>query len=141
MISSQSVNMCYVNSVTALCLNFDDIIYHQPEVQCHLTRKKQRSEFVFFFQNSDYNLSLSFSPSFSFSSSDCPDPTACLSFCQQQFCLQKIVMKKLSVIEDVEINLKNQGPVLTFSNLQYCVQERKFCRKHGPEKSILKDVR
>lgn len=42
---------------------------------------------------------------------------------------------------DLEINFKNQGPTITFSNLHYCVQERKFCRKHGPEKYILKDVR
>lgn len=43
--------------------------------------------------------------------------------------------------KDIEMNFKDHTPTVTFSNLHYCVQERKFCRKHGPEKYILKDVR
>ncbi|RVE75979.1 hypothetical protein OJAV_G00004260 [Oryzias javanicus] len=35
---------------------------------------------------------------------------------------------------------QDRGPTITFSNLHYSVQERKFCRKSGPEKHILKDV-
>lgn len=50
-----------------------------------------------------------------------------------------MVINELS--KDVEMNIKKQGPTVTFSNLQYCVQEWEFCRKHGPEKCILKDVR
>lgn len=34
-----------------------------------------------------------------------------------------------------------RGPTITFSNLHYSVQEKTFCRKTGPEKHILKDVR
>nr|XP_020444708.1 ATP-binding cassette sub-family G member 2-like [Monopterus albus] len=33
-----------------------------------------------------------------------------------------------------------QGPTVTFRNLHYCVQERRFCHKIGAEKYILKDV-
>ncbi|KAJ0033604.1 hypothetical protein NQD34_000711 [Periophthalmus magnuspinnatus] len=32
------------------------------------------------------------------------------------------------------------GPIVTFHRLHYCVQDSRFCRKRGPEKSILKDV-
>ncbi|XP_061535739.1 broad substrate specificity ATP-binding cassette transporter ABCG2b [Phycodurus eques] len=35
---------------------------------------------------------------------------------------------------------EEQGPTLTFSNLHYCVQESRWCRKKCPEKYILKDV-
>uniref|UniRef100_A0A3B3DX40 ATP-binding cassette, sub-family G (WHITE), member 2c n=1 Tax=Oryzias melastigma TaxID=30732 RepID=A0A3B3DX40_ORYME len=35
---------------------------------------------------------------------------------------------------------QERGPTVTFSNLHYSIQERKFCRKSGPEKHILKDV-
>ena len=34
----------------ALFLNSYYITYDRPEVYCHLTKKKQRSEFFFFFQ-------------------------------------------------------------------------------------------
>ncbi|XP_028264073.1 broad substrate specificity ATP-binding cassette transporter ABCG2b [Parambassis ranga] len=40
----------------------------------------------------------------------------------------------------VEEYVQEQGPTVTFSNLHYSVQEKKFCRKIGPEKCILKDV-
>ncbi|XP_056223762.1 broad substrate specificity ATP-binding cassette transporter ABCG2b [Seriola aureovittata] len=35
---------------------------------------------------------------------------------------------------------QERGPTVTFSNLHYCVQETRFCRKIGSEKYILKDV-
>ncbi|XP_054634709.1 broad substrate specificity ATP-binding cassette transporter ABCG2b isoform X4 [Dunckerocampus dactyliophorus] len=35
---------------------------------------------------------------------------------------------------------QERGPTVTFSNLHYCVQESRFCRRKGPVKSILKDV-
>ncbi|XP_040002494.1 broad substrate specificity ATP-binding cassette transporter ABCG2b [Xiphias gladius] len=41
---------------------------------------------------------------------------------------------------DVEEYFQERGPTVTFSNLHYCVQETRFCRKIGPEKYILKDV-
>ncbi|KAL3996741.1 macrophage-stimulating 1 receptor [Sarotherodon galilaeus] len=40
----------------------------------------------------------------------------------------------------VEEYFQERGPTVTFSNLLYCVQETKFCRKIGPEKIILHDV-
>lgn len=46
MISFWFVNMFYVN--TALSLNISYITYDRSEVYCHLTEKKQRSEFFFF---------------------------------------------------------------------------------------------
>ncbi|XP_056890780.1 broad substrate specificity ATP-binding cassette transporter ABCG2b isoform X1 [Takifugu flavidus] len=49
-------------------------------------------------------------------------------------------MDSNELTKDLEMNVKNMGPSVTFSNLHYCVQERKLCRKHGPEKYILKDV-
>lgn len=45
MISFWFVNMFYVN--TALSLNISYITYDRSEVYCHLTEKKQRSEFFF----------------------------------------------------------------------------------------------
>lgn len=46
--------------------------------------------------------------------------------------------------KDVKLELENQvqeqGPVVTFHRLHYCVQDSRFCRKRGPEKFILKDV-
>ncbi|XP_015244997.1 PREDICTED: ATP-binding cassette sub-family G member 2-like [Cyprinodon variegatus] len=41
---------------------------------------------------------------------------------------------------DVEDYFQEPGPVVTFTRLHYSVQEKKFCRKIGPEKHILKDV-
>lgn len=41
----------------------------------------------------------------------------------------------------VDDYFQDRGPTVTFSNLLYCVQETKFCRKIGPEKIILRDVR
>ncbi|KAF0037122.1 hypothetical protein F2P81_009996 [Scophthalmus maximus] len=40
----------------------------------------------------------------------------------------------------LEEYFQERGPTLTFSNLHYCVQETRFCRKTGPGKYILKDV-
>ncbi|XP_070829217.1 broad substrate specificity ATP-binding cassette transporter ABCG2b [Chaetodon trifascialis] len=40
----------------------------------------------------------------------------------------------------VEEYFQERGPTVTFSNLHYCVQERRFCCRRGPEKLILKDV-
>ncbi|KAM9770230.1 broad substrate specificity ATP-binding cassette transporter ABCG2b [Menidia menidia] len=44
------------------------------------------------------------------------------------------------MVSDVENNFQEKGPTVTFSNLHYCVQEKSFLRKTGPEKQILKDV-
>lgn len=49
-------------------------------------------------------------------------------------------MKEM-VSTDVEEYYQEEGPTVTFSSLHYCVQEKRFCRKSGPEKYILKDVR
>ncbi|XP_041838230.1 broad substrate specificity ATP-binding cassette transporter ABCG2b [Melanotaenia boesemani] len=49
-------------------------------------------------------------------------------------------MGKEQVITDFEEYFQERGPTVTFSNLHYCVQETRFCRKTGPEKHILKDV-
>ncbi|KAM3623826.1 uncharacterized protein V6R79_015978 [Siganus canaliculatus] len=43
-------------------------------------------------------------------------------------------------VADVEGGFYQRGPTVTFRNLHYCVRERKFCCKRGPEKAILKDV-
>ncbi|KAA0722578.1 ATP-binding cassette sub-family G member 2 [Triplophysa tibetana] len=44
--------------------------------------------------------------------------------------------------EDTVVNVKVPGPTLTFQNIHYCVREnRGFCRKRGPKKDILKNVR
>ncbi|XP_019958192.2 broad substrate specificity ATP-binding cassette transporter ABCG2b isoform X1 [Paralichthys olivaceus] len=40
----------------------------------------------------------------------------------------------------VEEYFQERGPTVTFSNLLYCVQETRFCRKIGPEKFILNNV-
>ncbi|XP_041789600.1 broad substrate specificity ATP-binding cassette transporter ABCG2b [Chelmon rostratus] len=40
----------------------------------------------------------------------------------------------------VEEYFQERGPTITFSNLHYCVQEKRFCCRKGPEKYILKDV-
>ncbi|KAM9856563.1 broad substrate specificity ATP-binding cassette transporter ABCG2b [Aulostomus maculatus] len=44
------------------------------------------------------------------------------------------------VVCDAEEYFQERGPTITFTNLHYCVQERRFCCKNGPEKYILKDV-
>ncbi|XP_017158524.1 broad substrate specificity ATP-binding cassette transporter ABCG2b isoform X2 [Poecilia reticulata] len=41
---------------------------------------------------------------------------------------------------DIEACFQEPGPTVTFTRLHYCIQEKKFCRKIGPEKQILKDV-
>ncbi|XP_014825869.1 PREDICTED: ATP-binding cassette sub-family G member 2-like [Poecilia mexicana] len=41
---------------------------------------------------------------------------------------------------DIEACFQEPGPTVAFTRLHYCVQEKKFCRKIGPEKQILKDV-
>ncbi|XP_032417811.1 broad substrate specificity ATP-binding cassette transporter ABCG2b isoform X1 [Xiphophorus hellerii] len=43
-------------------------------------------------------------------------------------------------VSDIETCFQEPGPTVTFTRLHYCVQEKKFCRKIGPEKHILKDV-
>lgn len=48
--------------------------------------------------------------------------------------------KKEVYVNDVEDYFQDRGPTLTFQNLNYCVQERRFCFKKGPAKYILKDV-
>uniref|UniRef100_A0A3B3U1A1 ATP-binding cassette, sub-family G (WHITE), member 2c n=1 Tax=Poecilia latipinna TaxID=48699 RepID=A0A3B3U1A1_9TELE len=40
----------------------------------------------------------------------------------------------------IEACFQEPGPTVAFTRLHYCVQEKKFCRKIGPEKQILKDV-
>ncbi|XP_047435610.1 broad substrate specificity ATP-binding cassette transporter ABCG2b [Mugil cephalus] len=44
------------------------------------------------------------------------------------------------IVCEMEEDFQRKGPTLTFSHLQYCIQETKFCRKIGPEKCILNDV-
>ncbi|XP_022593790.1 ATP-binding cassette sub-family G member 2-like [Seriola dumerili] len=44
------------------------------------------------------------------------------------------------VVCGIDEYFQERGPTVTFSNLHYCVQETRFCRKIGPEKYILKDV-
>lgn len=44
-------------------------------------------------------------------------------------------------ISDAEEYFQEPGPTVTFTKLHYCVRETKFCRKIGPDKYILKDVR
>ncbi|XP_044047465.1 broad substrate specificity ATP-binding cassette transporter ABCG2b isoform X3 [Siniperca chuatsi] len=44
------------------------------------------------------------------------------------------------IVCSVEEYFQERGPTVTFSNLHYCVQEKRFCCKRGPEKYILKDV-
>ncbi|GLD52122.1 broad substrate specificity ATP-binding cassette transporter ABCG2b [Lates japonicus] len=44
------------------------------------------------------------------------------------------------IVCGVEEYFQERGPTVTFSNLHYCVQETRFCRKIGVEKYILKDV-
>ncbi|KAE8300416.1 ATP-binding cassette sub-family G member 2 [Larimichthys crocea] len=48
--------------------------------------------------------------------------------------------KQEKTVHDVEEYFQERGPTVTFSNLHYCVQEKRFCCKRGPEKCILKDV-
>lgn len=44
--------------------------------------------------------------------------------------------------DDTMVHVKVPGPTLTFQNITYCVREnRGLCRKRGPEKEILKNVR
>ncbi|XP_022071383.2 broad substrate specificity ATP-binding cassette transporter ABCG2b [Acanthochromis polyacanthus] len=48
--------------------------------------------------------------------------------------------KGKEIVFDVEEHFQERGPTITFSNLQYCVQEKRLCCKIGAEKYILKDV-
>uniref|UniRef100_A0A8C4NPY2 ABC transporter domain-containing protein n=1 Tax=Dicentrarchus labrax TaxID=13489 RepID=A0A8C4NPY2_DICLA len=48
--------------------------------------------------------------------------------------------KKEQTVCGVEEYFQDRGPTVTFSNLHYCVHERRFCCKRGPEKYILNDV-
>ncbi|XP_054912476.1 broad substrate specificity ATP-binding cassette transporter ABCG2b [Poeciliopsis prolifica] len=43
-------------------------------------------------------------------------------------------------VSDIEASFQEPGPTVTFTRLHYFIQEKKFCRKIGPEKHILKDV-
>ncbi|XP_034087315.1 broad substrate specificity ATP-binding cassette transporter ABCG2b isoform X1 [Gymnodraco acuticeps] len=43
-------------------------------------------------------------------------------------------------VGDVEEYFQEPGPTVTFSNLLYCVQDKRLCFKRGPEKYILNDV-
>uniref|UniRef100_A0A3B5LC41 ABC transporter domain-containing protein n=1 Tax=Xiphophorus couchianus TaxID=32473 RepID=A0A3B5LC41_9TELE len=43
-------------------------------------------------------------------------------------------------VSDIETCFQEPGPTVTFTRLHYCVQEKTFCLKIGPEKHILKDV-
>lgn len=49
--------------------------------------------------------------------------------------------KSEPAVSDVEDYFQEPGPTITFTRLHYCIQETKFCRRIGPEKHILKDVR
>ncbi|XP_063738811.1 broad substrate specificity ATP-binding cassette transporter ABCG2b isoform X2 [Eleginops maclovinus] len=48
--------------------------------------------------------------------------------------------KEEHVLGDVEEYFQEPGPTVTFSNLIYCVQDKRLCFKSGPEKCILNDV-
>ncbi|KAL3066717.1 hypothetical protein OYC64_016625 [Pagothenia borchgrevinki] len=48
--------------------------------------------------------------------------------------------KEEQAVGDVEEYFQEPGPTVTFSNLLYCVQDKKLCFKSGPEKYILNDV-
>ncbi|XP_029993350.1 broad substrate specificity ATP-binding cassette transporter ABCG2b [Sphaeramia orbicularis] len=48
--------------------------------------------------------------------------------------------KEEQIVCGAEEYFQERGPTVTFSRLQYCVQERRLCCKRGPEKVILKDV-
>ncbi|MEQ2183106.1 hypothetical protein GOODEAATRI_029223, partial [Goodea atripinnis] len=48
--------------------------------------------------------------------------------------------KDKQVVSDVEDCFQEPGPTVTFTRLHYCIQEKKFCRKIGPDKHILRDV-
>ncbi|KAF7223545.1 broad substrate specificity ATP-binding cassette transporter ABCG2b isoform X1 [Nothobranchius furzeri] len=50
------------------------------------------------------------------------------------------MVKGGEVISDAEAYFQGPGPTVSFTKLNYCVQESKFCRKIGSEKYILKDV-
>uniref|UniRef100_A0A087XN88 ATP-binding cassette, sub-family G (WHITE), member 2c n=1 Tax=Poecilia formosa TaxID=48698 RepID=A0A087XN88_POEFO len=55
--------------------------------------------------------------------------------------LQSVKMTKGEQADsDIEACFQEPGPTVAFTRLHYCVQEKKFCRKIGPEKQILKDV-
>ncbi|KAM4750417.1 broad substrate specificity ATP-binding cassette transporter ABCG2b [Anableps anableps] len=51
-----------------------------------------------------------------------------------------MMAKGEQAVSDIEDCFQEPGPTVTFTRLHYCVQEKKFCRKIGPEKHILKDV-
>jgi len=41
-----------------------------------------------------------------------------------------------------KVSVNVPGPTLTYQNIQYCIREsRGLCRKRGPERAILKNVR
>lgn len=48
--------------------------------------------------------------------------------------------KREQTVFDVEAHFQERGPTVTFSNLHYCIQEKRLCCKIGAEKYILKDV-
>ncbi|KAK1886946.1 Broad substrate specificity ATP-binding cassette transporter ABCG2 [Dissostichus eleginoides] len=48
--------------------------------------------------------------------------------------------KEEQAVGDVEEYFQEPGPTVTFSNLLYCVQDKRLCFKRGPEKYILNDV-
>lgn len=48
--------------------------------------------------------------------------------------------KKEQIAYDVEAHFQERGPTVTFSNLHYCIQEKRLCCRKGAEKYILKDV-
>ncbi|XP_053271490.1 broad substrate specificity ATP-binding cassette transporter ABCG2b [Pleuronectes platessa] len=48
--------------------------------------------------------------------------------------------KEKDDFRSVEEHFQERGPTVTFSNLNYCVQDTRCCRKIGAEKYILKDV-
>lgn len=48
--------------------------------------------------------------------------------------------KDKEVVCELKDHIQEQGPIVTFHRLNYCVQESRLCRKKGPEKYILKDV-
>ncbi|XP_068606891.1 broad substrate specificity ATP-binding cassette transporter ABCG2b [Brachionichthys hirsutus] len=49
-------------------------------------------------------------------------------------------MSKKETAIDLEEYHHDNGPIVTFTNLHYCVRESRLCCRKGPEKYILKDV-
>ncbi|CAL9700073.1 unnamed protein product [Knipowitschia caucasica] len=48
--------------------------------------------------------------------------------------------KEKAVVCELQEHGQESGPVVTFHQLHYCVQDSRFCRKRGLNKFILKDV-